>query len=274
MPTSASPFRFRVANPKTGGRTGRSPANTTLVATRSSPRCTFETSPSEGAQRGARRVRPGSAPCFPVDPKQRKEPFHSFAWRRRRPPRTPPNLRAGSFFRMEPPSRRPLRSAPLQRSPHSPAPPRGAGSASAQPPTSRRSRLTGGEGRALWRGLRVGSVPGWGALGGCVGGRISTPTVRAQARWPGACRFHEVSPAPSVMVGARCAGGVAGGQPRALPGPLDRREQRRARGGDGRRLALRQGSEGERTHRAHRRARVSRVQGGRHQAELCAHGRR
>ena len=85
-----------------------------------------------------------------------------------------------------------------------------------------------------------------------MGGRISAPTVRAQDRWPGTCRFHEVSPSPSVVVGARCAGGVAGGQPCALPGPLARREQRRARGGDGRRLALRQGSDGKRTPGAHR----------------------
>ena len=184
-----------------------------------------------------------------------RNPFHSFAWRRRCPPCAPPKggtlLPDGAVLAQAAQVRPPPAIPPLSR------PRRGAGSASAQPPTSRRSRLTGGEGRALWRGLRVGSVPGWGALGGCVGGRISTPTVRAQARWPGACRFHEVSPAPSVMVGARCAGGVAGGQPRALPGPLDRREQRRARGGDGRRLALRQGSEGTRTPGAHRRHRAA-----------------
>ena len=71
--------------------------------------------------------------------------------------------------------------------------------------------------------------------------RFITTTFFRRKR--GACRFHEVSPAPSVVVGAGCAGGVAGGQPHALPGPLARREQRRARGGDGRRLALRQGSE-------------------------------
>ena len=160
----------------------------------------------------------------------------------------------------------PLRFAPLQRFPHSPAPAAGPVRPAHSPSTCGRTQLAGGEGRGRWRGLRVVSVPGWGALGGCVGGRISTPTVRAQDRRPVARRLSEVSAAPSVVVGARCAGEVAGGQPHALLGPLARREQRRARGGDGRRLALRQGSEGTHTHGSHRRARVGRVQGGRHQA--------
>ena len=179
-------------------------------------------------------------------------------------------LRAGYRSGLGLASRMPLRFAPLQRFPHSPAPAAGPVRPAHSPSTCGRTQLAGGEGRGRWRGLRVGSVPGWGALGGCVGGRISTPTVRAQDRRPVARRLSEVSAAPSVVVGARCAGEVAGGQPHALLGPLARREQRRARGGDGRRLALRQGSEGTHTHRSHRRARVGRVQGGRGLQQMLA----